>query len=248
DQLRNAVGHHAPGGRDILVGRGPTHQHEHFRAEGRRLVHRAPILLDPRRSLVGCGRRKHPAAAHARHTDSGVAQQTRRRLHAHVGELMAPHGDVRHAVPGTGVDDLLERRSLGGDLVEAESGDRRGPRHSSPASASTRRIRSTARSWSTSSPAASASWNSSARCGTERQLSAPPSMRKCGWWPFRYARNTTPVLYAYVGGWKMWRDSATLGASARRYPATSPRSKACSAADAAGAIASKIPSSASLCR
>src|SRR2546427_4309233 len=61
-------------------------------------------------------------------------------------------------------------------------------------------MRSAARSGSTSSPAQFASRNSSARCGMERQLSAPPSIRKCVWWPFRYARNTTPVLYAYVGG------------------------------------------------
>src|SRR5262249_47250716 len=63
-----------------------------------------------------------------------------------------------------------------------------------PATASTRRIRSAARSGSRRRPARSISTNCSARCGTERALSRPPTIRKCDWWPLRYAAKTTPVL------------------------------------------------------
>src|SRR5207248_9934810 len=168
------------------------------------------------------GRREQPAAAPAPHADSGVAQQTNPRLYTRLGALLAPHGDIRHAVAGAGLDDLLETRPLRGDLVQAEPvkarasrppracrphplspspfgrGGSRG-RHSSPASARTRLIRLAAPSGSASNPAASASRNSSARCGTERQLSAPPIMRKCGWWPFRKARNTMPLMEPGLG-------------------------------------------------
>src|ERR1043166_1013155 len=80
---------------------------------------------DPRRPPLGCRRGEHPTAAHARDADSRVAQQAGRRLHAELGELVAPYGDVGNTVPGAGFDHLFETRALRGDLIEAESGDPR---------------------------------------------------------------------------------------------------------------------------
>src|SRR2546430_493745 len=72
--------------------------------------------------------------------------------------------------------------------------DHDGGRYTTPATASTRRIRSADCSGSRSSAARSISTNCSARCGIERALSRPPTIRKCDWWPLRYAAKTTPVL------------------------------------------------------
>src|SRR3989440_4732122 len=208
-ELGDAVRAQAARRRDVPAGRRPASQDEALRPQRRRFVHRPPIVLDPRLPLRGARRRKHPSATHARHAQPGIAHQAHRAIESCFRELVPPHGDVGHAVAGAGVDGLRETRPLGGDLVEAEPGDRWGPRgqtsrrrHSPPAMASTGRIRSAARSGSSSSPAQSASRNSSARCSTERPVSAAPIIRKCRWWPFRYARNTIPVLYACVGGWR----------------------------------------------
>src|SRR5439155_915116 len=59
--------------------------------------------------------------------------------------------------------------------------------YSTPATASTRRIRSAARSGSRRSPAASIRTNCSARWTTERALPIPPTILKPDWWPLRYA-------------------------------------------------------------
>ena len=132
DELGDAVGNHATRGGDIPVGRRAAHEHEHAGPELRRLVDGAAILLDPRRALFSGGRGEHPPAAHARDAHSRIPQQAGRCLHADLGELVTPYRDVRHAVPGTGLHDLLERRPLGGDLIEAEAADPRGRRLPSP--------------------------------------------------------------------------------------------------------------------
>src|SRR5437660_7451237 len=89
---------------------------------------RPAVVLDPRLPLRVARRRKHPSAAHARHTQPGVADQAHGAIESSLGKLVAPHGDVRHAVPRARFDRFRETRPVRGDLVEAEPLDPRGPR------------------------------------------------------------------------------------------------------------------------
>src|SRR6266550_323978 len=156
DQLGDAVRDHAARRRDVLIGRGPAYQDEDIGAERRGVVHGSPVVLDPRGTLRGGGRRKHTAAAQARDTDSGVADEAHSPLHARLGELVTPHGHVPHAVPRARVDGLAEAGALRRYLIQAEAGNR-------VHQANTRPMRSAARSRSARTPAASASRNSSVR-------------------------------------------------------------------------------------
>src|SRR6266545_2835601 len=89
-------------------------------AERRRCVDRPPVVLDSCRALGACGGWKHPAAAHAGDPEARVAHQTRSPIYARLREFVTPQRDVRHAVPGAGVDGVRDARPLDGDLVEAE--------------------------------------------------------------------------------------------------------------------------------
>ncbi len=130
DEPGDAVRDHATRRGDVSLGRGrrPAHQDEDLRAQRRRFVHRPAVVLDPRLPLRVARRRKHPSAAHARHTQPGVADQAHGAIESSLGKLVAPHGDVRHAVPGARFDRFRETRPVRGDLVEAEPLDPRGPR------------------------------------------------------------------------------------------------------------------------
>src|SRR5688572_20164067 len=63
-----------------------------------------------------------------------------------------------------------------------------------PCIASSCFMRAHASGGSESSPAASASRNSSLRCRMCRADCCPPTITKWSWWPFSQAMNTTPVL------------------------------------------------------
>src|SRR5439155_7285537 len=73
----------------------------------------------------GC--REHPPSTHARHGEAGIADHAHGPVESRLGQLVAPHGDVRYAVTRTRFDGVLEARPLGGDLVQAEPVDRGGP-------------------------------------------------------------------------------------------------------------------------
>ena len=90
------------------------------------------------------------------------------------GDLAAPQADLGDARPDAAVDERGHVPLGRGGLVQAQS--RRHVETSKKA-----RIRATARSGSGSSPAASARVNSATRCGTDRVLSRPPTIRKCDW-------------------------------------------------------------------
>ena len=107
--------------------------------------------------------------------------------------------------------------------------------------------RAAASSGSRSRPARSASTNSSARCRTERAALQPADHREVRLVAGEPGQEHDARLVVRGRRREDCRDSGTVGASSRVVAGRGrPSSSACSAAAAAGAIASKMPSSASL--
>jgi len=108
-----------------------------------------------------------------------------------VGRGPVPQGPRRRAAVGAGGGGHAASPARGRRAPAAASAERRrtspsaGGQQPTPASASTRRIRASANSGSRSRPARSASRRISARCGSERALSWPPTIRNPRWWPLR---------------------------------------------------------------
>jgi len=90
-----------------FIGSGPAYQDEDIGAERRGVVH-GPRLSSIRAARSARGPPEHAAAAQARDPDSSVADEAHARPHARLGELVTPHGHVRHAVPRARVDGLFE--------------------------------------------------------------------------------------------------------------------------------------------
>src|SRR5439155_268973 len=90
-------------------------------------VARPAVVLDARLPLRARGCPEHPPSTHARHGEAGTADHAHGPVESRLGQLVAPHGDVRYAVTCTRFDGVLEARPLGGDLVQAEPVDRGGP-------------------------------------------------------------------------------------------------------------------------
>ena len=161
-------------GRQVAVGGRPAHQHEHRRAELRGLVHGGAVVRVALAAARGVRGGEEAAAAEARHPEARTPDQ----LGGTGRELVPPGREPADAGLGAGLDDLLEREVVGGDLVEREA--RGVDAHGRiPASASRRPMRSTASAGSRSRPAASARRTRSARCTSVRALSAPATIRKC---------------------------------------------------------------------
>src|SRR5690606_33930746 len=86
----------------------------------------ADVVLDARLPCRRRGGGEEAAAAEARDAKSSVTDRARRCGHRHLGELLPPRRDPRHAGPGAGVDhgdeigaaDGIERPHGGG--VEAQ--------------------------------------------------------------------------------------------------------------------------------
>ena len=191
-------------------GRPPTTSTRQCAPSVERLVDGAPVVVERGAAAFAVGRRKHAAAAVARHGQAGVADAPRRVVEAGRGDLVAPRRDAADAVPRAGLDDVGQRplRAHGRGVDrepamvgrEVAHGDAMAPRRSSA-----RRRRARASSVphardrelrvARAAPAASARRNSSARCDERlRALCWPPTIVKCDWWPLSQARNTTPVL------------------------------------------------------
>ena len=152
---------------------------------------RARRAPSPRRPRGGCRRApramrgvggEHAAAAIARQLQPGIAHRARRAVEADGGDLVAPGIDGADAMARAGVDDLQQIALLAdGRRVERQPAmiGRKIPHQASmPRVASTAFMRRVASSGLASSPALSASRNSSARCSVERALSCPPTMVK----------------------------------------------------------------------
>src|SRR5262249_51986335 len=121
-----------------------------------------------------------------------------------------PQADVADARAGTALGGLGDAPAAGGDLGEAEPLAR--AHVPTPATPSSAPLRPEAGPPTGSSPARARSPHASGRCGIERALSSPPTIRKWSWWPASQARNTIPVLYAGVGAENRWRASGSVGA------------------------------------
>ena len=134
--------------------------------------------LDPMRGIG----HEHAAAAIARQFEPGIAHRPHRAIEADGRDLVAPGIDGADAMPRAGLDDGDEIALLAdGRGVQRQPAmvGRKIPHHgSTPRVASTVFMRRVASSGLASSPALSASRNSSARCSVERVLSCPPTMVK----------------------------------------------------------------------
>ncbi len=167
EQLADAVAHHFARAGEILrfdgagaILRQPADdEYQAARAEGERLVDRAPVVVLRRAPAFAVRGREHPAAAIAGDRESGVADAPRRVLQPGGRHLVPPGRDAANAVAGASGDDLRQRPLLphrrGVERKEIGVGFVHGVRLSAR-----RRARSPARGWS---------------CGTWRSCRAPPS-------------------------------------------------------------------------
>src|SRR5262249_14520266 len=119
----------------------------------------------------------HPAAAIAGQVEAGIAHRPHRAIEPDVSHLVAPGIDGADRMARAGVDDLQQVALLahgGGVEREPAVGVRKIPHQAStPRTLNTAFMRRVAASGLASSPALSASRNSSARCSVERALSCP---------------------------------------------------------------------------
>ena len=127
------------------------------------------------------------------HVGLGLAELAREREESRGRELLTPENQDLGSEKR--VPDLAEVRI---DLVGFRAERCRASLIASaqliPFVASNCFMRAQASGGSASSPAASASRKSSARCSTLRADCWPPTITKWSWWPFSHAMNTTPVL------------------------------------------------------
>src|SRR5829696_1816403 len=182
---------HPAGGVYVAVRGCPAHEHQHVGTHNDGLVYGAAVVVDACRPFGFSGGGKHSTTAETRDLQPGVAYHARALFQAGLGHLVAPEADPGYPGPCATRRGLAHTPGFGGHLVQAQACEI--PVHETPATARTRRILSAASSGSESSLARSASTKSSERWTTERAVSSPPTIRKCVWWPFRYARKTMPV-------------------------------------------------------
>ena len=167
--------------RPRILRQAADHQHDAGRAERLGFIDRAAVVVARLGAMRGI-RREHAAAAIARQIEPGVAHRSHRAVEPDRRDLVAPGIDGADAMPRAGVDDLKEIALLAdrrGVQRQPAVVGRKIPHHASmPRSASTAFMRRVASSGLASSPALSASRNSSARCSVERVLSCPPTIVK----------------------------------------------------------------------
>lgn len=173
------VAHHRTCAREVPGPRrqSTAHHHQAIGVKGRRRVDRAQIVLDRTPATFGVGRREHAAPAHPRDMQPGIADRPCRRCHSHVGEDIPPRGNAANAMPCAALDTCSEVPFL----AHRHGVERQLPRwrhHWTPCRASSVRIRVIAKSGSRSTPARSASRNSSAKCSMERADCCPPTITK----------------------------------------------------------------------
>ena len=84
------------------------HQHQALRAEGGRIVDRAPVVVERRAAAGRIGRREHAAPAQAGDRQPMLADEARGLVHAEFGELVAPRRDAAHLVARTRLDHLAK--------------------------------------------------------------------------------------------------------------------------------------------
>ena len=185
EQFSDTVGNLGARARDVFVrrpagqgaGQAAHHQHQAGRTEFSRLVDSAPVVVA---HCLAAGRidgRKHAAPAVAGKRQAMVPNQLRHGCQSGRRHLVAPGRDRTDATAGAGVDDLGQRQ-LDAPGFSNRCGVDRQPavvarevaHYSTPCRASKVFIRLTASSGCSSRLAASASRNSSARCGSERVL------------------------------------------------------------------------------
>ncbi len=174
----------ARGGEIARARRQPAdHQHQAMRADRRRLVDGAAVVVERACQPGAVELGEHAAAAEAGDGQAVGADRRRRRGHAHRLELVAPGRDAGDAGARDAVDRLaqvpLAARGRGVDREQALVLREIAHQASTPWSRSTAAMRDAARSGSISRPAPSASWKSCARWSSERALSWPPTMVKC---------------------------------------------------------------------
>ena len=134
---------HRPGIRQTRAFSGSGHEHQHGRSDRGRFVDRAEIVLDADLAFGRARRREESAATQTRHAQPGGAKVARGSSRTVFGEFIAPHGHGRNTMPHATVDRLAQRPRLDGVLIEREAG---AVHQTMPASASTRAMRSAARS------------------------------------------------------------------------------------------------------
>ena len=114
EELADAVAHHFARAGEILrfdgagaILRQPAHdEYQAARAQGERLVDRAPVVVLRRAPAFAVRGREHSAAAIAGDRESGVAYAPRRVLQPGGRHLVAPRRDAANAVAGASGDDL----------------------------------------------------------------------------------------------------------------------------------------------
>ena len=176
--------------RDVLRGRAARprilrqaadHQHDAGRAQRLGFVDGAAVVVARLDAMRGVGG-EHAAAAIAGQFQPGIAHRAHRAIEPDGRDLVAPGIDGADAMPRAGLDDgceialLADRRRV--QRQPAMVGGKIAHQASMPRVASTVFMRRVASSGLASSPALSASRNSSARCSVERVLSCPPTMVK----------------------------------------------------------------------
>src|SRR6266851_1646808 len=174
--LPNSIHHHPPSPIDIAIRSRPIHQHQQIGAHRRRLIDGPQIILNPTPSLLCRSRRKHPTPAQTRHPQPSLPNHPaslRRSIHNRIPPRPNPGNPSAH----TRIHNLLQSPLPHRHLVQTKTRQILHP--TNPASSRTSRIRRTASSGSLSRRARSAYTNNSARCTTDRALSAPFNIRKC---------------------------------------------------------------------
>src|SRR5699024_3839782 len=263
-ELGDSLGDPGPGADDVLVG--PVHpaddEHERRGAECGGLVDRAAVVVEGGGAVRLGGGGEEAAAAQAAHAQACVVDPSAQGVQAHLGDVLSPQAHGVDAAGGGGLEDVLDAGgaegpavqgqargagppALGGRGVHAAAPDVTAVSISYPARRSIECQRSAASCGSSRLPVVAASSMVRERCGRLRAACMPPTMVKACWWPFSQARNATPVWEWWVGAESMWRLSTSEASGMRRASSGTPASNACKAAEAAGAVAAKAPSSAS---
>jgi hypothetical protein len=109
-QRGDAVAHQlARAGKVARVRREPAHhQHQAVRAERRRLVDGAAVVVERTRQAGAVEGGEHASAAQAGDGEAVGADRLRRRCHAHRLELVAPRRDAGNAGARDAVDGLAQ--------------------------------------------------------------------------------------------------------------------------------------------